>query len=156
MNKQEFTQRVLEAEPTLYRVARSIAVNERDCEDAVQEAILTAYDKLSSLREEKYFKTWLIRILINECYRVIKKRGSVVSFEEYMADKKAPEGDVDTELRDALMGLPQKIRMVVVLHYIEGYGVEEIGYMIKIPTGTVKSRLHKGRKLLRDALDADI
>ena len=156
MNKQEFTQRVLEAEPTMYRVAKTIAVNEKDCEDAVQEAILIAYDKLSSLREEQYFKTWLIRILINECYRVIKKRGSVVSFEEYMADKTAPDSNVDTELRDAVMGLPQKIRMVVVLHYIEGYGVEEIGYMMKIPTGTVKSRLHKGRKLLKDTLDADI
>ncbi|GFI62594.1 ECF RNA polymerase sigma factor SigH [Clostridiales bacterium] len=154
MNKQEFTQRVLEAEPSLYRVAKSIVINEKDCEDAVQEALLTAYDKLSSLREEQYFKTWLTRILINECYRVIKKRKAVVSFEEYMEG--SYEDGVDTELRDAIMELPQKIRTAVVLHYIEGYGIEEASYIMKVPSGTFKSRLHKGRKLLRDTLNADI
>lgn len=156
MNKQEFTHRVLEAEPSLYRVAKSITVNESDCEDAVQEAILTAYDKLHLLREEQYFKTWLIRILINECYRIVRKRGTLVSFEDYMADSTVTDDGGDRELREAIMELPQKIRMVIVLHYIEGYGVEEIGYMMRIPTGTVKSRLHKGRRLLKDALDADI
>ncbi len=157
MDKQEFTQRVLEAEISLYRVAKSIVINEKDCEDAVQEAILIAYDKISSLRNERFFKTWLIRILINECYRLTRKRKGVVSFEDYMADKEYPEGQTDNELRDAIMELPQKIRTVIVLHYIEGYGIEEIGYMIKIPSGTVKSRLHKGRKLLRNMLqDSDI
>lgn len=157
MDKQEFTQRVLEAEPSLYRVAKSIAVNEKDCEDAVQEAILTAYDKLYSLRDEKYFKTWLIRILINECYRVIKKRGSIVSFEDYMADSTVSDENIDIELRDAILTLPTKIRAAIVLYYIEGYDVEEVGYIMKIPSGTVKSRLHKGRKLLRCTLkDAEI
>ena len=157
MDKQEFTQRVLETEPEFHRVAKSIAVNERDCEDAVQEAILTAYDKLSSLRNEKYFKTWLIRILINECYRVIKKRGSIVSFEDYMADGTVSDENIDIELRDAILSLPTKIRAAIVLYYIEGYDVEEVGYIMKIPSGTVKSRLHKGRKLLRCALkDAEI
>ena len=57
MDKQEFTQRVLEAETSLYRVAKSIVINEGDCEDAVQEAILIAYDKISSLKNEQFFKT---------------------------------------------------------------------------------------------------
>ena len=73
-----------------------------------------------------------------------------------MADSTVTDDGGDRELREAIMELPQKIRMVIVLHYIEGYGVEEIGYMMRIPTGTVKSRLHKGRRLLKDALDADI
>ena len=157
MDKQEFTQRVLEAETSLYRVAKSIVINEGDCEDAVQEAILIAYDKISSLKNEQFFKTWLIRILINECYRLLRKRKGMVSFEEYMADKEYSDNGIDTELRNAVMELPQKIRMVIVLHYIEGYGVDEIGYMMKIPSGTVKSRLYKGRTLLRNMLqDADI
>ena len=54
MNKEEFTRCVLEAESSLYRVAKSISVNESDCEDAVQEAILTAYEKLGTLKEEKF------------------------------------------------------------------------------------------------------
>ena len=54
MNKQEFTQQVMEAENSLYRVARTLSSNESDCEDAVQQAILTAYDKLDNLRNEKF------------------------------------------------------------------------------------------------------
>lgn len=108
MDKQEFTQRVLEAETSLYRVAKSIVINEGDCEDAVQEAILIAYDKISSLKNEQFFKTWLIRILINECYRLLRKRKGMVSFEEYMADKEYSDNGIDTELRNAVMELPQK------------------------------------------------
>lgn len=155
MTKQEFTQCVLEAENSMYRVAKSIAVNETDCEDAVQQAILTAYDKLYSLRDEKYFKTWLIRILINECYKIRKTGRSIVSFEEYMADVSAENG-VDTELRDAVFSLPQKIRTAIVLHYIEGYSIEESAYILRVPSGTVKSRLYKGRKLLRGMLEDEI
>lgn len=155
MNKQEFTQHVLEAENSMYRVAKSITVNEADCEDSVQQSILTAYDKLNSLRDDKYFKTWLIRILINECYRIRRSRGSIVSFEDYMADVPVENG-VDIELRESVFKLPQKMRTVIVLYYIEGYSIDEVAYMLRVPQGTVKSRLHKGRKLLRDMLDDEI
>lgn len=155
MTKQEFTQHVLEAENSMYHVAKSIAINETDCEDAVQQAVLIAYDKLYSLRNEKYFKTWLIRILINECYKIRKKSKCIVSFEDYMVDTPA-EGNIDTELREAVFSLPQKIRTTIILHYIEGYSVEESAYILRIPNGTVKSRLHKGRKLLRDMLNDEI
>lgn len=153
MNKEEFTQRVLEAESSLYRVAKSILINESDCEDAVQEAILTSYEKLGTLREDKYFKTWLTRILINSCFRAAKRRKNIISFEEYMPDAVSDDKGELSEVRSAVMSLPVKIRAVIVLYYIEGYSVEETGYMMKIPAGTVKSRLHKGRTLLRGMLD---
>ena len=152
MNKEEFTQRVLEAESSLYRVARSISVSESDCEDAVQEAVLTAYEKLGTLKEEKYFKTWLTRILINICFRTAKKRKNIISFEEYMPDRASEDKGELSEVREAVMSLPLKIRTVIVLYYIEGYSVEEAGYMMKIPAGTVKSRLYKGRKMLKEML----
>ena len=62
-----------------------------------------------------------------------------------------------SDIREAVMSLPLKIRTVIVLYYIEGYSIEETGYMMKIPAGTVKSRLHKGRNLLREMLkDTDL
>ena len=155
MNKQEFTQQVMEAENSLYRVARTLSSNESDCEDAVQQAILTAYDKLDNLRNEKFFKTWLTRILINECYKIRRKSGFVISFEDYTADIPSDE-EIDNELRDAVFRLPIKLRSVIVLYYIEGYSVEETAYMLKLPQGTVKSRLHKARKLLKTMLDDEI
>ena len=155
MNKQEFTQQVMEAENSLYRVARTLSSNESDCEDAVQQAILTAYDKLDNLRNEKFFKTWLTRILINECYKIRRKSCFVISFEDYTADIPS-DGKIDNELRDAVFRLPIKLRSVIVLYYIEGYSVEETAYMLKLPQGTVKSRLHKARKLLKTMLDDEI
>lgn len=72
MNKQQFTKQVLEAEASLYHVAHILLVNEEDCADAIQNAILAAYDKLGDLKKDAYFKTWLTRILINECYRILR------------------------------------------------------------------------------------
>lgn len=151
MDKEKFTQEVLNAEQTMYRVAKSILLNDHDCEDAVQEAVLKAFSKLSSLREEKYFKTWLIRILINECYRNKRAKSKLVPFNEY-ADTQPKIHDDYSYLYSAVIQLKEPIRIVIVLHYIEGYSVQEIGKILKIPAGTVKSRLYSGRKLLKEEL----
>ena len=72
MTRETFSNLILDSEPTLYRVAMSMLRNEKDCEDAVQTAILTAFEKLGMLRREEYFKTWLVRILINVCNKQLK------------------------------------------------------------------------------------
>ncbi len=150
MNKDKFVNEVLEAETTMYRVAKSILLRDCDAEDAVQDAVLKAYTKRSALRKEQYFKTWLIRILINECYKRKRAQPAVIPLEEYM---RVSSDNNDSELYDAIMRLPQHIRIVIVLHYIEGYSVEETGKILKIPAGTVKSRLYNGRKLLKEELE---
>lgn len=152
MDKQTFTNHVLSAGDSFYRVAKSILINESDCEDAVQETILRAWEKRDTLREEQYFKTWMTRILINTCYRIAKKRPETVPL-ELCTDLRAPDGEpVDTALRVAILQLPQKYRVTVVLYYLEGYSVPEVGRLTKVPAGTVKSRLNKARKLLRETL----
>ena len=70
MNRTDFILRVRGCERRLYRVARTMLRSDADCEDAVQEALLKAWSKLGSLREEQFFETWLIRILINECRKL--------------------------------------------------------------------------------------
>ncbi|RDY22483.1 RNA polymerase sigma factor [Romboutsia maritimum] len=152
MNKNTFIDKVLEAESTLYHVSKSILINEKDCEDAVQGAILKAYDKLNTLKEEQYFKTWLIRILINECYSLKRREHPTVSYEEFFAFTKDDDKEDYSELYLAIKKLPQRIRITIVLYYIEGYSVEEIKDILKVPSGTVKSRLSKGRKLLKRKL----
>lgn len=150
MDKDKFAEKVLDAEETMYRIAKSIMVNDSDCEDAVSEAVLKAYEKLYTLREERYFKTWLIRILINECYRK-KREPKIIPLEEY-ADRLTVKDESRSELYGAVMRLKPRLRIVMVLHYIEGYSVEEVGKILKIPAGTVKSRLHSGRKQLKEEL----
>ncbi len=153
MDRDKFTQKVLEAETTLYRVAKSILLNDADCEDAAQEAVLKAYEKIGSLRDERYFTTWLVRILINECYRKKRKSVNIVPIDEYRENLTAQSGGEYSYLYGAVMSLQPKIRIAVVLHYIEGYSVEETAKILRIPAGTVKSRLHSGRRILREELE---
>ena len=134
MTRETFTDLVLDSEPTLYRVAMSMLRNEKDCEDAVQTAILTAFEKLGTLKQEQYFKTWLVRILMHD------------------TDISSDSAEASTEIRMAIESLPVKIRQVVVLYYIEEFSVKEIKQILKIPEGTVKSRLSKGRELLKNYL----
>ena len=152
MDKKTFQNNVLSAETMLYRVAKSICFYECDCEDAVHEAILRAYEKLATLREEKYFRTWITRILINECYKINKSKKYEVSFSEYALSEEAKQEEF-SYVFDSIMRLPEKIRITVQLHYVEGYSVEETARILEIPQGTVKSRLSQGRAKLRDILE---
>jgi RNA polymerase sigma-70 factor (ECF subfamily) len=156
MDKADFTCRVLNAENSLYRVAKAILIDDGDCQDAVQETRLRAWEKRDSLRQPEYFQTWMTRILINECKRLARKRPDTVALEE-CGELTAPEGgSVDRELRESILGLPRKLRTAVVLYYIEGYSVQETARLTRVPAGTVKSRLSKARSLLRVRLiDSD-
>ena len=127
--------------------------HDQDCEDAVQGAILKAYDKLDTLKEEKFFKTWLIRILINECYSLKRKSILQIPYEQCFEFTKADDKPDYSDLYLAISKLPPRIRITIVLYYVEGYSVEEIKGILKVPSGTVKSRLSKGRKLLKLKLE---
>lgn len=153
LDKQAFVDNVIEAEDTLYRISKSILLNNQDCEDVVQGAILKAYDKLETLKKEEFFKTWLVRILINECYRFKRREILKVPYEEYFEVDEAEREKDYSDLYFAISKLPQRIRVTIVLYYVEGYSINEIKDILRIPLGTVKSRLSKGRKLLKIKLE---
>ena len=154
MTKDEFTHLVLESEETLYKVSMSMLRNEKDCEDAVQTAILTAYEKLNTLKNEEYFKTWIVRILINTCNKHLNSRKKIVDIQDYQNTTATSNfSSEELEVRLAVEKLPLKIRQVVVLYYTEGFSVKDIKAILKIPEGTVKSRLSKARELLKIELD---
>lgn len=152
MDKEEFTRAVLEYESTLYRVAKSMLSSEADCADAAQNALLRAWERLHTLRDPAYFKTWLTRILINECRAMLRQRARFVPLEEEAAEGEiAPERD--SGLYEAVMGLDVKYRVPFVLYYIEGFRTREIASMLKLPEGTVKTRLRRAREILRTELE---
>ena len=152
MDKQTFQSNVLSVEDMLYRISKSICFYESDCEDAVQQAILNAYTKLDTLREERYFRTWITRILINECYRLNKQKSREVTFAEYALTNEAIEDNYSFIFTE-IMKLPPKVRIVVQLYYVEEYSVNEIADILHIPSGTVKSRLSSGRAMLKNLLE---
>ena len=152
MDKEEFTRAVLEYESTLYRVAKSMLGSEADCADAAQNALLRAWEKQHTLRDTAYFKTWLTRILINECRAMLRQRARFVPLEEEAAEGEiAPERD--SGLYEAVMGLDVKYRVPFVLYYIEGFRTREIASMLKLPEGTVKTRLRRAHEILRTELE---
>ena len=157
MDKEEFAKVVINATDSLYRVSFAILENEADCEDAVGEAISTAFSKLYTLRQEKYAKTWLTKILIRECYRTLKLRKRTVSAGDDMDNNIEFSDRMErpdySELYEALGKLSKEQRTVIVLYYLEGYSVKEVAKITGVTQGTVKSRLSRARNHLNFLLD---
>ncbi len=118
--------------------------------DAVQETILKAYEKLPTLKKEKYFRTWITRILINECKGILRKRKNVIPYEEYMDNMKMTEENRYSHLYMAIMELPEDLRVLVTLYYLEGFSLKEISEILDIPEGTIKSKLSRARDSLKE------
>lgn len=152
MNKNEFIKEVRAAEDMLYHTALSILRNKTDTADAVQEALLKAFEKLPSLRQEQYFRSWLVRILINECYKIQRQQRKIVAYEEYMDQEEAEQMSSYSELYQAILLLPQDQRIAVTLFYIDGFSVEEISRITGTGKSTVKTRLYRARARLREIL----
>lgn len=130
----------------MYRVAYSILMNDEDVADAVQETILTCWEKLSGLRKIRYFKTWMTRILINHCYNILRKSAPLTDLEEWEEPTACDQYNV--EWKEALSGVSEKYRIVVVLFYNEGYRISEISNMLGRPPSTIRTQLARGREQL--------
>lgn len=141
----------------LYNISIAILNNVDDAGDALSETIIKAYQKLDTLRNPEYFRTWLTRILINECKKLLKTRRKVVSIEEMKENLKEKEDALQKEtildLRKAICSLEPKMKTVIVLHYYNELKLEEIAEILEIPVGTIKSRLYHAKKYLYEILE---
>lgn len=153
MNQADFARRATEAQNSLYRVSCAYLRGEHDRLDAIQECIARAWQKRDTLRDPSLFNTWLTRILIRECVNIQRKQRRLVPTEAIPPPPDAPSADPD--LRAALDALPEHLRVTVVLHYMEGYSVAEIGTILHLTRGMVCSRLARGRDKLRAMLKED-
>ncbi|MBN1777818.1 MAG: sigma-70 family RNA polymerase sigma factor [Clostridiales bacterium] len=148
MTQEEFARRIVAMQDTLYRVSTTILPQLCDREDAVQEAIEKAWRKQGKLRDDRAVRAWVIRILVNECYALLRRRRHETLSDTLPERETAPGASPD--LYELFTSLNEKYRLPMVLYYVEGYSVEECARMLKMPQGTFKSRLHRGRLLLRD------
>lgn len=156
MTKNEFAKKVLEMEDVLFHISYGILKNVPDCEDVIQEAILKAYEGRTQLKNPQYFKTWLVRIVINESYSFIRKKKKDLAFCEAVINDETTSNvfikEEYFELHESMKKLAEKERICVQLFYMEGYSVKEIAQIFHIPEGTVKSRLNRARKQLKNSL----
>lgn len=140
---------------SMYKVARSYLINDADAADAMQETVLKCYEKLPTLKQPKYFKTWMIRILINCCNDILQKSKNIFSLSNYEEmNIPAPEQDL-TEFLQVLESIDEKYRTVIILYYVEGYKVKEIAEILELNEHTVNSQLQRGRIRLRKELNGE-
>lgn len=151
MDKETFEKSIRKYTPNMYRLAYGILRRREDAEDAVSEAILRAYEKLHTLRRPEAFHAWLMRITANEAkriYAVNKRSTPTEDIEPYMPFFQ----DEYHELWDVVMELDVGYRETILLYFYERFTIPEIAKVLRIPEGTVKSRLARGKKILRGQL----
>lgn len=131
----------------MYKIAKSILQNDEDAADAIQETILTCWEKLETLRVNHYFKTWMTRILINHCYGILKQNSKRVYMEE-LPEIPTEFDSHDFEWQEALLVLNENYRLIVTLYYAQGFKTKEIAKILDIPENTVRTRLARARAQL--------
>jgi len=157
----------------LYRIARGIVRNDADAEEVVQEAYVRAFMHLGDFRGDSSLATWLSRITINEALGRLRRKRSrpEVQVEEPRLDAQIipfPQTAIDDPektmaqrqilqlVEQATDNLPENFRLVFITRVIEGMSVEETSEILGIPPETVKTRLHRARRLVREQLDKQI
>lgn len=152
MRRIEFCEYITAYKKQLYTVAYAILKNEADAEDAVCNAIQKGYEHLEQLRNPQKFKPWMITIIKNEALQIKRKRLELPGNEQVEAMLE-PTQDSPHELWDVVQALPEEYRLAIVLFYYNDLSIRDISKVLDIPIGTVKSRLNRGRELLRQALE---
>lgn len=150
MDKDSYIQQIEAHSQMMYRIALTILKNDEDCKDALQETALKAWEKRFDLREIRYFKTWITRILINECYNIQRKKSRFVLMEN-LPDIPAPRDDGMLML--ILDTLPEKLRLPMVLRFSEGMNEREIAKILRLPPSTVRGRIYRGKIQLKKEMD---
>ena len=157
LDKKTFSALVVTNQETLFHTAKAILGSDEDAEDAVQEAICTAFERRDSLRELEKFRPWLLRILANKCYDTCRRRRPTVDLED-VADYLPAKDQDHTErltLWQAVMSLSGDLRAAVTLFYYDGLSIREISGVLGISEAAVKTRLSRGRARLRQLLEEE-
>lgn len=140
----------------LFSIAYTVCQNREDAEDVMQDTLLRYSCAKKEFESGEHIKAWLIRVAINRARDVRSSfwRRNQTGWEEEMAALPFEEPE-DSRLFEAVMGLPEKYRTVIHLFYYEDYDIREIARLLRCPGGTVKSRLSRGRTLLKEILKED-
>lgn len=168
--QKDFDEEIIPHMDALYNFALRLTTDPNDAEDLVQDTIVKAYRFFSSYEKGTNAKAWMFRILKNSFinnYRKTSKKPSQVDYDEVSSYYESIRAErtqtsdleslmfremMDDDLSNALTRLPEDFRTVVMLCDVEGYTYEEIANMLDVPIGTIRSRLHRGRNLLKTEL----
>lgn len=155
-NPEAFERLINTVRVKLYKTGMAILKNDDDVCDALQETLISAYKNFGNLRDERYFATWITRILINKCYDMISKNQRTAYLNEKMqVEENAAYYDTykeDSVVERVLEQIDPDLKVVTVLYYYDELSVNEISQILNIPDGTVKSRLSRARDKMYEIL----
>lgn len=152
-----------------YNISLKMMGNEEDAKDTAQDALIKVYKNLKAFKGDSSFSTWLYRIVMNTCKDELRRRKNLISIDEKMELGDGEVGlqlestsynpvieyersDIKEKMQIALSRLPENNKAVIILRDIHGYSYEEISKIEDIAIGTIKSRINRGRKLLKDII----
>ncbi|WP_078545902.1 sigma-70 family RNA polymerase sigma factor [Litchfieldia alkalitelluris] len=144
---------ILGSKEQLYRIAYSYLKSEQDALEAIQEVTYRAFKSIRKLKEDHYFSTWLIRIMINYCNDELRKRKRTIPSSDVGSDLSVTQNQDRFELEEAIEALESPTKEVLKLKYFEDLKIKEIAEVLDCPEGTVKTWLNKGLRKLRYQLE---
>ena len=156
-DKEAFCNLIILNKVAVYRVAKAILNKEEDIEDAVSESILKAYKNIQTLKDEAFFKTWLIRIVINESNNLYKKRFKEIAVDkDHFKNIKVNDNYKDLSLYNAINSLDEDLRITTILFYFEDMKYKDIAKILNVKEGTIKSRLYRAKEKLYNILKEEL
>ncbi len=142
----------------LYNTARTFLKCDDDIEEAIQQTIILVYTNIYKLRNEKFFKTWLVRILINQCKKILnnqkKERIRNINIEE-IENLKTTEKDDYSFITYVLNKLDEKDKEIIILYYYDDFSIREISKILGVAKGTIKSRLSRAREKMKKIINKE-
>lgn len=153
-DKKAFVKLMEAYEKDMYNLSRYMMGNNEAVHDVVQDTILTAYEKISALKNPSSFKNWLLKILVNKSKTMLSKQSKIVYLENSIEVPMEDNEMERVELMSLVSNLPEEYRMVIILFYFNDLTYREISEVLDMPEGTVKSRLFRGKELLHQLLYA--
>jgi RNA polymerase sigma-70 factor (ECF subfamily) len=152
-----FEDLLFQEEKMLYYKALSYVGTKEDALDVIQETACKAFLAIGHLQKPEYFSTWLFRILIRECYKLLKKREQIVPYEEHellkRLDQKQDKEIESFHLSEALSKLKSSYQTSIILFYYHDLSIQEISDVMEKPVGTVKTYLRRAKKKLKIELE---
>lgn len=157
-DQQAFCELMQMQQQMLYKIARTRLENTADIADAIQNTMISAYQNIAGLRHVKYFKTWLIRILINSCNAIYRAQTPAISLDALenepliTAEKSNHQTELKLDFERAMQILPFEERQVLTLYYMQEFSIKEISVLMELNTNTVKTKLRRGKERLRQQM----
>jgi RNA polymerase sigma-70 factor, ECF subfamily len=157
-NKKAFQELMEYEKVKLYKIAYVYMKNEGDALEVFQETVYKALVSIGNLKEERYFSTWITRILINTAVDLLRRKKRIIPMDRDVLERKTTpyiHSERNPELLEAVMELDDRYKEVLILRFYKDLTVKEIADVLNCPEGTVKTNIHRGVGILRNKLKED-